>query len=317
VSAERVVRGAFGLLNRTAPTLAARWGEHVFFTPPRSALSARGREFLDSGRRSTLEAEGKTIAAWSWGNGPAVYLVHGWGGRGAQLAAFGPPLVRAGHTVVTFDAPGHGASPGGRSSLLEFARALHEVARVFGPAHGLIAHSLGGAAAALALEQGLRVERAVFIASPADPAEWTRRLAQHLGMSAEVLGLMQSQSERRLGFRWSDLDVPRLARRLSVPLLVIHDRDDAHVAHADGERIAAAWPEARLLTTSGLGHHRILRHHEVVEAAVAFACPRRCRRGGAASAMHHEAAGEDVDWDQFSLDRYLFDRDGRWDGLVG
>jgi pimeloyl-ACP methyl ester carboxylesterase len=305
VSAERVVRGAFGVLNRAAPSLAARWGERVFFTPPRSALSTSVRDFLASGRPSTVPVEGRSIAAWSWGNGPAVYLVHGWGGRGGQLAAFGPPLVRAGHTVVTFDAPGHGASPGARSSLLDFASALHEVVRAFGPAHGVIAHSLGSAATALALGQGLRARRVVFIAPPAEPAEWTRRLAQRLGMSPEALRLMQERSERRLGFRWSDLDVRRLAARLSVPLLVIHDREDAHVSHADGEAIVASWPDARLVTTHGLGHHRILRHHRVVEEAVSFV----------AAARAADLTDPDVEWDQFSLERYLFDRDGRWEGL--
>jgi pimeloyl-ACP methyl ester carboxylesterase len=304
----RVVRGAFGVLNHAFPRLAARWGERVFFTPPRSALTASVGDFLATGHRTTVTAEGRTIAAWSWGSGPAVYLVHGWGGRGGQLAAFGPALVRAGHRVVTFDAPGHGASPGRHSSLLDFARGLREVVSVFGPAHAVIAHSLGGAATAVALGRGLPIGRAVFIAPPADPAEWTRRLAHQLGMTPTVLRLMQERSEQRLGFQWSELDVPRLASRSSVPLLVIHDRDDPEVSHADGEAIVAASPEARLVTTQGLGHHRILRHHRVVEEAVSFV---------ARAPGERDLPAADVDWDQLSLDRYLFDRDERWRPRAG
>jgi pimeloyl-ACP methyl ester carboxylesterase len=304
MTVERVVRGAFGVLNHTVPGLAARWAERAFCTPPRSALSASVRDFLATGRPSTIWAEGRPMAAWTWGEGPPVYLVHGWGGRGGQLAAFVGPLVQSGLEVVTFDAPGHGASPGARSSLPEFARGLREVARAFGPARGVIGHSLGAAATALALGQGLRAERAVLIAPPADPTEWTRHFARRLGMTPKVLHLMQARTERRLGFRWSDLDVPRLASRLSVPLLVIHDREDAEIAYADGQAIAAAAPDARLVTTAGLGHRRLLRDPRVVKEAVSFVAPASGRRG---------AANEEVVPEQVSLERYLFDRDLRWE----
>ena len=303
MSAQRVVRGAFGVLNHTAPGLAARWAERAFCTPPRSALSASVRDFLATGRRSSVWAEGKPMAAWTWGEGPVVYLVHGWGGRGGQLAAFVAPLVQSGRRVVTFDAPGHGASPGALSSLPEFTRGLREVVRAFGPAQGVIGHSLGAAATALALAQGLRVERAVLISPPADPSEWTRHFARRLGMSPRVLHLMQARTERRLGFRWSELDVPRLAATLRVPLLVIHDRDDAEISYADGQAIAAAAPDARLVTTEGLGHRRLLREPRVVEQAVSFVAIASGRR---------DAADEGIVPEQVSLERYLFDRDLRW-----
>jgi pimeloyl-ACP methyl ester carboxylesterase len=302
MTGERVVRGAFGVLNHTVPALAARWAERAFCTPPRSALSASVRDFLATGRRSAVWAGGNPMAVWTWGEGPSVYLVHGWGGRGGQLASFVAPLVHSGFKVVTFDAPGHGASPGARSSLLEFAWALREVVRVFGPAHAVIGHSLGAAATALALGQGLRAERAVLIAPPADPSEWTRHLARRLGMTARVLRLMQTRIERRLGFHWSELDVPRLASRLLVPLLVIHDRDDAEVPYADGQAVAAAAPEARLVTSHGLGHRRILREPRLVKEAVSFVAFGSSRRDTA----------DEVVPEQVSLERYLFDRDLRW-----
>ena len=39
---------------------------------------------------------------------------------------------------------------------------------------------------------------------------------------------------------------------------------------SDGAAIANAWPGARLVTTTGLGHRRILRDEHVVSQAVAF-----------------------------------------------
>ncbi len=299
---EQFVRGAFGILNHSLPALAARWAESLFFTPRRKGASPRMREFLATGRARTLRVDGKRIAAWSWGQGPAVYLVHGWAGRGGQLAAFAAPLVRAGFRVVIFDAPGHGASSGRRTSLLDFARVLRATVESFGRAEAVIAHSLGAAATARALSQGLDVGRAVFIAPPADPADWTRRFADRLGISAEVLRAMQARSERRLGVSWSDLNVPRLASALAVPLLVIHDRDDDEVPASDAAAVAAAWPNARLHFTRGLGHRHILRDGSVVEEVVSFV-------GGSKRDERH--AGDALS-EQFSLDRYMFDRELRW-----
>jgi len=66
-------------------------------------------------------------------------------------------------------------------------------------------------------------------------------------------------------------DVPELARAVALPpALVIHDRTDRSVSVTDGAAVAAAWPGARLIVTTGLGHNRILRSPEVIAEAVDF-----------------------------------------------
>jgi len=199
-----------------------------------------------------------------------VYLVHGWAGVGGQLAAFVPPLLAAGFHVVTFDAPGHGASPGRRSSIVHFAKALHEVVAQEGPANAVIAHSLGAAAVARALTQGLDVRRAVFVGPTGGPRDWAERFRRHLGVPLPVMAAMRERSEGWLGASWEEFDIPDLARRQSAPLLVFHDRHDAEVPWSDGAAIASGWPGARLLSTTGLGHRRILRDERVVRRAVSF-----------------------------------------------
>lgn len=46
--------------------------------------------------------------------------------------------------------------------------------------------------------------------------------------------------------------------------LVIHDEGDREVPFDDGASIAAAWPGARLVQTTGLGHRKILRDEAVI-----------------------------------------------------
>jgi pimeloyl-ACP methyl ester carboxylesterase len=94
-----------------------------------------------------------------------------------------------------------------------------------------------------------------------------------------------------------ELDGPELAPRLRTELLVVHDRDDREVPYEDGEETASRWPGARLVTTTGLGHRRILGDRDVVETVAAFATGARAPR-----LLLDE-------WDRIGLD--LADREGR------
>jgi pimeloyl-ACP methyl ester carboxylesterase len=226
---------------------------------------------LESGRPFRVSVEEGRVSAWAWGSGPVIALVHGWGGRGGRLAAaFVEPLVASGFSVVTFDAPGHGASDGKLSSMPQFARALAAIAAEAGSLYGIVAHSMGGSASTLAMAGGLQVERAVFIAPAADPARYAQDFAKLLAVGPVALEAMRQRSEARLRIRWSELNVPRLAAGLRAPLLVFHDRDDVTVPYDEGAAIAAAWAGAELVTTRGLGHRDIVRDPEVVAEAVAF-----------------------------------------------
>lgn len=270
-TALRFTRAAFGAVQRASPALAARWAERLFCSPPRRAISERMAAWLAAGRRFDLTVSGRRVAAWSWGDrGPGVLIVHGWGSRGARFVDLGGALLASGFRVVTFDAPGHGASSGRLSSGPEFARAALAVSAAVGAVSAVIGHSLGGFASALAINQGLPVRRAVFISPSANANTYSAQFASLLGVRDPVMASMRQRLERRLGFEWKSMDIPRFAPEMSIPLLVIHDREDREVRWDDGAAIAKAWPDARLVTTTGLGHHRIVSDSAVIQQVLAF-----------------------------------------------
>jgi len=316
------IRGGFRLLNQI-PALAVPCAETLFCTPPQMPLSPRGKALLASGRRLELQHASRRLAAWTWGAGarPTVYLVHGWGGRGAQLGSFVPSLLERGFSVVAVDLPAHGMSDGWRTNLLEAAAALRDAVDQTSPAHAIIAHSFGAATVSLALSNGLSVGRLVLIGPAAKPVSWTHRFGDTLGISQKVMDGMRQRTERRLGFRWSELDVTRHARSRTQPLLVVHDLEDDEVPHADGAAIVDAWPGARLLSTRGLGHRRILRDAEVVAAAVGFVAEDLrlpatahksrigiCRRPGCVRPVSDPAT---IVCETCGLEAMLFDRETR------
>ena len=267
----RLTRAAFATVQRASPRLAAVWAERIFCTPPRRPISERMAAWLRDGQRFTVTVSGRRVAAWSWGTaGPRVLLVHGWGSRGARFVDLGNALLSGGYRVVTFDAPGHGASSGRLSSGPEFARAASAVVNAVGPVSNIVGHSVGGFASALAMERGLAVRRAVFLAPSCNVNSYTAQFAALLGVHAPVMASMRGRLERRLGFSWKDLNIPEFAPEMRVPLLVIHDRDDREVLWNDGAAIAQAWPGAELVTTAGLGHHRLVSDAAVIRQVVAF-----------------------------------------------
>lgn len=265
-----VLRAGLRFVSRLSARLGATAAEALFRTPPHQRRTRKERALLESGRFREVWLQGRRLATWSWGEGPTVLLVHGWGGHAARLASFVAPLREAGFGVVAFDAPAHGSSDGVFASLPEFAAAVRAVAEEHAPLAGLVAHSMGGAAATLAMRDGLPVPRAVFLAPPEDPERYSVRFANYLKVSDGVRDGMKARLLARYGITWDDIRLSRCAPSLSCRLLVFHDRGDFRVPLRDGLAIVSAWPGAELVVTRGFGHHKILRHPDVVSRAVRF-----------------------------------------------
>jgi pimeloyl-ACP methyl ester carboxylesterase len=263
------VRAGGALLGRLAPGAAAAWFERLFCTPPRGRADEKTRDILAAGRPFTVPHGSLRLAVRSWGAGPTVMLAHGWGGQSGQLAGFVAPLVAAGYRVLAFDAPAHGDSDGRRTTLVEMARALVAVAASQGRLHAVVGHSMAGPVIAYGTRIGLEADRLVFVAPPADITEMSRSIARALGINDDVRGRMQRRLEDRLGIPWSHLDLAEIAAPQQAGLLIFHDRLDKEVPWVHGA-YARTWPGARLVTTVGLGHRRILDDEAVIRASVAF-----------------------------------------------
>jgi pimeloyl-ACP methyl ester carboxylesterase len=274
--ARAALQAAFAMSDELGTSLA----ERMFITPRRHARPAREIAVLASAREFSVDValrsprwQGatRTLAAWRWGFGPTVLLVHGWEGRGSQLGAFVAPLVEAGCSVVAFDAVGHGDSPDHRLYLTDFADCVAGVAAAVGPLHGIVAHSFGAAAVLLAHARGgVEAPRNVLVSPNVLVADAVARFASYLGLDDLDRGALERRIAEHTGLTVDSLAVERLAGPRDAGLLVIHDRDDREVPFRQGERLAAAWPNAQLHATDGLGHRRVLRDADVIKKTVAF-----------------------------------------------
>lgn len=271
----KAIRTGFRVLSPTLPSLAARWAEDLFFSPRRPFRPAWELEVLGRGERMSIARGDKPpLAAWRWGaEGPhtkTVLLVHGWQGRGAQLGTFVEPLVDAGFSVVAFDAPAHGDTGGKRASPMHIAAAIERVLAEIGDVHAIVAHSMGALATSIVMAKAQRASKLVYVAPSIGPARYEETFARVLGLGDDVRGRMRKIIEERYSVKMTDLEATRLAARIQAPLLVVHDRDDDDVPVEDGKALVAAWGEAELMETRGLGHRRVLKDEDVIARVVRF-----------------------------------------------
>jgi pimeloyl-ACP methyl ester carboxylesterase len=263
-------RAIFRVLWQVSPQRAIERAARLLLTPPRQPFSDAELVTLEEASLVPVPLVPGRVIAWRWGRAkdPAVLLVHGWGGRGTQLRGFIEPLLQRGFSVVAYDAPGHGMTGGGESSLPHMLHGLQAVLDHLGPVWGIVGHSVGGAVSAMAMAQRAAIRRGVLIAPSASLADSTRHIADTLRWPHALRAAVQRRIEYRFGVKWSAFEAG--AATGDQPLLVIHDRQDREVPFADGLRHVRSWPRARLLETSGLGHSRVLDDRAVILAATEF-----------------------------------------------
>jgi len=276
----RLTRAALQAAFVLSEGLGTSFAERLFTSPRRHPRPDRERAVLATGRPFTVDVRLRSpfwdgqqtrVAAWRWGLGPTVLLVHGWESRGSQLGAFVEPLVAAGMSVVAFDAPAHGDSPGSRLYLTDLADAIADVAADVGPLHAIVAHSFGAAGTLLAhARAGVEAARNVMIAPNALIDDAVDKFAHQVALDPAARASFTSHLAGTTGVGLEALRVERLAADRDAALLVIHDREDREVPFVHGATLAATWPNAQLVPTAELGHRRILRDDAVIARTVGF-----------------------------------------------
>jgi pimeloyl-ACP methyl ester carboxylesterase len=271
---------ALGLrLSQTlAPALAVRLALRLFFTPLPLKLAARRRAVPAPWRVEHWPFEHGAMAVYRRdGAGeperPTVLLVHGWAGDAMQMRSLADTLHGAGLNPVMLDFPGHGRSGAWRATLPQFVRALWAASARLGPLQAVVAHSLGAVAAAHAVANGLPVQRLALLAPSPPPALFLHWFTRSLGLGDALPARMHSAIERVEGVALTRFDPAWLGPRMALPTLVVHDEGDRVSPLAVGERLAGAIPGARLLTTQGLGHRRVLADATVAGAVLAHLRP--------------------------------------------
>jgi pimeloyl-ACP methyl ester carboxylesterase len=243
----------------------------AFVTPRQGLVPDRAPLDLPTPTETTMVPSGDDwVAAWRWGEGPAVLLVHGWEDDHHCFEHLISQLRTLNIPVVAFDLPAHGKSGGHRTALPFIRRAIFDVASHLGPIRAVVGHSLGGAGVALAVAAGLPVERAVTVAAPVSVSDALRMTLQQLGLSQERRYGIERELFKLVGVSVYSLAISSVAGKLTIPALVMHAFNDRVVPFEAGARLAKAWRGSRFVAMEEVGHRRMLAERSTLDQIVGF-----------------------------------------------
>jgi pimeloyl-ACP methyl ester carboxylesterase len=246
----------------------------AFFGPSRYEVKPAEQEILNWGITSRIPFDGGELVVTTWGSsGPAVLLMHGWGGARAQMTGFVDPLLFAGFRVVAFDQPGHGESDGKTTNLLEIAPTMDLIAQREGPFQAVIAHSFGTLITSYALvERNFPPPaRLVYFGAFNRLMDSLPRFQVLANLPDEIMEGFRSMLDEQFGRGvLESITNETLTPRIDIPALMFHDLTDNVTPIEDSRLIARVWKQAHFIETEGLGHRGALQSKSIHEQVVNF-----------------------------------------------
>lgn len=245
-----------------------------FFSPSHYQVKPMDREILEWGNNYRIPFNGGELAVTTWrSHGPAVLLMHGWGGDRAQMTGLVDPLLFAGYRVVAYDQPAHGESDGRMTNLLEIAPTMDLIARQEGRFDVIIAHSFGTLITSYALVNGdfPPPARLVYFGAFNRLLDSLPRYQVLASLSDEVMEGFRAMLYQNLGRDTLEaITNETLAPRINIPALMFHDTADKVTPVEDSRAVAQVWKRAQLIETEGLGHQGALQSRAIHEQVVDF-----------------------------------------------
>jgi alpha-beta hydrolase superfamily lysophospholipase len=197
----------------------------------------------------------------------AVILCHGMESNkeSEKLVTLSRQLSEKGIFALRFDFAGSGESEGKFEEItysgeVEDLRAAYEVVMKYRPKKiGVLGSSMGGTVALLFAAEEKNVAALVTIAAPVHPERFSKRLSTPEETEQwRAHGFIEYHGRRLNVSLLHDLevlDVPKAARKISCPVLVIHgDKDDIVPVEEGHELFAELAEPKRLCIIEGSGH---------------------------------------------------------------
>jgi pimeloyl-ACP methyl ester carboxylesterase len=268
------IRTKFKLLSAISKKKAAEKAFELFCTPQRRNKKPLPKIFSQA-EKLQFRIDGILVQGWRWNNPSTrkALILHGFESSATNFDRYIRPLVKKGYEVLAFDAPAHGRSGGSQINAPLYKRMILEINKRYGPVRSYIAHSFGGLAAALALEEIPHTGdyRLVLIAPATETVTAVDYFFTFLQLDPGIRAGFEKIIVEKSGFPSAWYSVKRALQHTQARTLWFHDRDDEITPLSDVLKVKAEnYPQIEFVFSSGLGHRRIYRDHNVSKAIIDF-----------------------------------------------
>ncbi len=265
------VVGAY--LNSLAHVSTPRAGKlaiKLFATPQKGRLTSEDSVYLDSAVKYVDKFNDIDIQTYTWqGGDKTVLLVHGWESNSARWQWLIPYLKAENYTIVSLDAPAHGASGSKYFSAALYADMIEKVVNRVQP-FAVIGHSVGGFSAAFSLfkMENSNIEKLILVAAPSNLRQIFDKFFTVLKLNKKVRAAYYIEFQRYFGKSVDEVTIEHFMGKISAKGFLIYDKMDDLVSINDAYALENKWKGSKKLITEGLGHS--LQHEEIYEAIVGF-----------------------------------------------
>lgn len=267
-------RTKFKLLTVVSRTKAAEKAFDLFRTPQRRNKKPPPKIF-EQAEKLSFKLDGIIIRGWRW-NHPAerkVLIIHGFESSATSFDRYVKPLIKKGYEVLAFDAPAHGKSGSKEITAPLYAKTITEINNRYGPVQSFMAHSFGGLAVSLALEEIHHSidTRLVLIAPATETTTAINTFFHFLKLDDTLRPEFEKIIIRAGGHPSSWYSIRRAMKHIRAKVLWFHDEDDEITPLTDAWKVKEEnYPNIQFVITKGLGHRRIYRDNKVSKAIVDF-----------------------------------------------
>ena len=242
----------------------------IFCTVRRGRIKEEQKALLTPARDTRILVDKNEVQTYHWpGSGPKVLLVHGWESNTHRWWKLIQDLQQERYDIYAFDAPGHGASSGKILNVPLYTRALQAVTQHYKPQYQ-VAHSIGALTTLFHFHkhQPTHIEKMVTLGSASELSEIMTEYQEILGLSRRIMKALEVYTIRSFGFTFTEFSGIAFAKAVTVPGLVIHDRDDTITPVKSSRAIHKSWDKSQYIETEGLGHS--LYQNEVRQSILDF-----------------------------------------------
>ncbi|ALU41722.1 alpha/beta hydrolase [Pseudoalteromonas rubra] len=249
--------------HRVAPRHAEKTAIKLLLTPVRA--KPKNTVPSDMIEESIPSREG-LLKTYRMGSGPVWVFTHGWSGSANQFFPLMQYIAQQGYTALAFDHPAHGSSEGSVGHLPAFVSGLEAVLESTDQVKGVIAHSMGCAAAIECKHPTLINKPLLLIAPLLDYVSNLFGSIERSGYSMRLFRSVVSKVENEYNYPMASVDPFEKLKNKTAPCIIVHDKHDKFAQFAVSKQAATKMPKVKLIETQGLGHGRILQSQQAQEA---------------------------------------------------
>lgn len=267
----QLTRLGFKIFTPLLPDLMNEHAYNLWITPMHVQAPETEIAFAHKAKASYVIADGLKIRVWSWGEGPTILFIHGWGGRGTQIYSFVNQLNEAGFNVMSFDMPAHGESEGKQTNAFNVTKATQEVLKQINNLHTIITHSFGGIILGYFYNTQLLLKSLVMLCPPSTLNLALDQFSASLHLPESTKHYLAEKLKKNFGNDvFERLSLVKNITKMNQPVLVVHDKQDNIVPFEEGMIVAKAAKRGTFHETNKLGHQNILHDDGIVETIIDF-----------------------------------------------